>query len=141
MGQGRLVYPAGKVNRLLTSCGTAGSLRQGSPVDQSLGCSSSENMLIQHLWAHLREEVESSQGPLVSLSGNLGEERGGHGFFKEHPGGPVTLSQDPQPPRAGGGQTGLSRDGLQWTLFGEDLLRAAVLSETGPLGLPPHWYG
>ena len=77
MGQGRLVYPASKVNRLLTSCGTAGSLRQGNPVDQSLGCSSSENMLIWHLWAHLREEAESSQGPLVSRSGNLGG-RGNH---------------------------------------------------------------
>ena len=32
------------------------------------------------------------------------------------PGGPVTLSRDPQPPQAGGVQTGLFSHGLQWAL-------------------------
>ena len=64
--------------------------------------------MLQPFWKYANTApVESSQGPLASLSGNLG---GGHGFFREHPGGPVTLSQDPQPPP--------SRRWADWTFQG-----------------------
>lgn len=142
VGQGRLVYPASKVNKLLTSCRTAGSLRQGNPVDQSLGCSSSENMLIWHLWAHLREEAESSQGPLVSRSGNLG----GRGNGMASPRSTLGACHPVPGPTACPEQEVCRLDfpamvssGL--CLFEQDLLRGALLPEAGPLRLPPQLYG
>ena len=133
VGQGRLVYPAGKVNRLLTSCGTAGSLRQGSPVDQSLCCSRSGNMLIQHLWkAHGASGLtvwEPWGGGTWLLQGAPWRPR--------HPVPGPTASPEQEVGRLD--FPGMVSSGL--CLFGQDLLRAAVLSETGPLGLPPHWYG
>ena len=69
-------------------------------MDQSLCCSRSGNMLIQHLW-------KAHRGLWPHCLGTLG---GGHGFFREHPGGPVTLSQDPQPPP--------SRRWADWTFQG-----------------------